>query len=486
MALSRLNSTRDFFRVWFTWKTYSLIIFLVIVGSVMLFSYIYTPTYESTAKILILPKSSAEVVLSAGESDNRILPVSTEDINTEIELLTSNEIITDTVRSFEKDNGMALKAPGSSWADETADFIKKTVSKTLIFLKLKEDLSQFDSSVAELKNSIEVEPVAMSNIILVRLKTELPGKAPIILNRLLEIYMTKHNNAFIKEEGIQFLNNQANDYYNKLGTAEKGHKELQKKWDIVDIKGQKESNIELLAELSMNLKNNELAYEEIKSRITISKEALAKDEKEIVITKELQTIPSIAEMEKSIVSLLVTRTEMLKSFNPASREYRDLENQIEALWGEVKKEIIKAVKTDEMELAILKNKQAFLRGKIAGLQKETNTLNERELALTNLEREIKLLENNYVLYASKTENARIYREQRKQDLANVYTADKASIPVKPAFPNRLLMLFVSVITGLFAALGSPFLLEFLDHRLKTPSEVEHILSLPVISSFIEE
>ena len=486
MALSRLNSTRDFFRVWFTWKTHSFIVFLIIVGSVMLFSYIYTPTYESTAKVLILPKTNAEVVLSAGESDNRILPVSTEDINTEIELLTSNEIIIDTVRSFENDNGLALKAPDNSWVDKTADFIKKTVSKTLIFLKLKENLSLFDSSVAELKNSIEVEPVAMSNIILIRLKTELPEKAPIILKRLLEIYMTKHNNAFIKEEGIQFLNNQTNDYYNKLESAEKGHKELQKKWDIVDLKRQKESNIELLAELSMNLKNNELAYEEIKSRIIILKEVMAKNEKEIVITKEMQTIPSIEELGKSIVPLLVKRSDMQKSFNPASREYRDLESQIEALWGEVKKEIIKAVKTEEMEMEILKNKQVLLKGKIAGLKEETNTLNEREMTLNNLEREIKLLENNYVLYASKTEDARINREQRKQDLANVYIADKASMPVKPDFPKRLLMLFVSVTTGLFAALATPFLLEFLDHRLKTPSEVEHILSLPVICSFIDE
>ncbi len=48
------------------------------------------------------------------------------------------------------------------------------------------------------------------------------------------------------------------------------------------------------------------------------------------------------------------------------------------------------------------------------------------------------------------------------------------------------MLIISVFVGFFAALGTPFLLEFLDHRLKSPDEVEDLLSLPVISFFTEE
>ena len=66
----------------------------------MLFSYIYTPYYEATAKIVLLPKTSVGEIISAGAEDDRVFPVSIEDINTEIELLTSDDVLRDTVKSF--------------------------------------------------------------------------------------------------------------------------------------------------------------------------------------------------------------------------------------------------------------------------------------------------------------------------------------------------------------------------------------------------
>jgi uncharacterized protein involved in exopolysaccharide biosynthesis len=199
----------------------------------------------------------------------------------------------------------------------------------------------------------------------------------------------------------------------------------------------------------------------------------------------MRTFPSIVELEKSITSLLVKRSEIRINFTPSSRVYKEVESQIEVLRGEIRNEIIKSIKTDELELKILLTKQKSLKNKIDGLQGEADSLNQKERILKELEREVELFRNNYMLYASKTEEARIYSEREKLDLANVSIADKADMPVTPAFPNRILMLVISVIVGFFAALGIPFLLEFLDHRLKSPDEVEALLSLPVVCAFPE-
>ena len=488
MALTRLQSTRDFIRIWFIWKTNAVIIFLLIIGLVMLFAYGYTPDYESTAKILLLPRTSEGTIVSAGRDETRVASVSMEDINTEIELLTSGDVIKDTVRSFMKNGGgggFSLKLPSTTWCDHVVDFIKKAINEILIFVGLMERLSPFDGNVNLLSNSIEVEPVAMSNIILVTLTAERPKAAAVVLDRLLDTYVKHHSSAFTKEERTRFFEEQASGYRVKLEAAEKKLKEFQAKSSIVDLAKQNEANIELLSDLRRELTEAEVLYDEIRSRIQILRKSLAENEHDIVITEAMRTIPSIVELEKSITSLLVKRSEIGSNFTPSSRVYKEVESQIEVLRGEIRNEIIKSIKTDELELKILLTKQKSLKNKIDGLQGEADSLNQKERILKELEREVELFRNNYMLYASKTEEARIYSEREKLDLANVSIADKADVSVTPVFPNRILMLVISVIVGFFAALGIPFLLEFLDHRLKSPDEVEALLSLPVVCAFPE-
>ncbi len=136
-----------------------------------------------------------------------------------------------------------------------------------------------------------------------------------------------------------------------------------------------------------------------------------------------------------------------------------------------------------MEFEALKNKAKFLGQQIEKLQTKVNLLNQQEKTIDELTREVRLLRNNYMLYAAKTENAKIHRASLKQDLANVSIADKANIPLEPDFPNRLLMLIISIFVGIFAAIGTPFLLEFLDHSLKLPEDVKDYLALPVLCTF---
>jgi uncharacterized protein involved in exopolysaccharide biosynthesis len=475
---------RDFFRIWFYWKNQAALIFILIVGVVMLFSYAYTPVYQSSAKILLLPRTSEGLIISAGTDETRVTPVSTQDLNTEIELLTNEEVIRETVRSFQK-RGMGLKSQNKPWLAKIGGGAKKALNEFLIFFKLKNRISSFDANVMHLRGALKIEPVAMSNVIYVTLRSEQPKAASVVLDRLLAIYIKHHNEVFSKEGGIEFYQERSTDYGKKLDLAEKRLKAFQQKWNIIDLKSQNESNIRLLADLSQKLNDIEISNDEAQSSISMLRRSLNENKKDIFITKEMRTIPAIVELEKGLVPLLIKRSEILKSFTPSSREYRSIQNQIEILREEIKKEIVKAIKTDEFELENLKIKQASLQKKIETLQQDAISLNQKERMLNNLERELELHKNNYILYANKTEDARIYSERKKRNLANVSIANKASVPVKPVFPNKFLMLFISVFVGFFAALGTPFILEFLDHRIKTSHDVEYHLSLPVICALSE-
>ena len=182
---------------------------------------------------------------------------------------------------------------------------------------------------------------------------------------------------------------------------------------------------------------------------------------------------------------MIKRSEILKRYTRSSREYRNINSQIEILRGEIRNEVTKAIKTDELEFDSLRVKQKSFEEKIDTLRKEVGLMSQKKMDLKELEREIELYRQNYILYSSKTEEARIYGARQKHDLANISIANRPTVPVEAVFPKRLLILVISFFVGFFAALGMPFLLEALDRRLKTAKDVKEQLDLPVICSFAE-
>ncbi len=483
MSLRNLNSTKDFFRVWFTWKSQAIIAFASIVGTIMFFSYIWTPTYESTAKLMLLPKTGEGAIISTGKEDMRILPVSMEDMNTEIELLLSDRVMIDTIKSFKGAGGLGLKSPDDTWYAKAAAGLKKTMKETILLLGLKKRLSPFDAKVVLLKNSIEVEPVAASNIILVTLSAEVPKAAAVVLNRLLETYINHHSQVFTKQEGVSFFKEQEDAYNARLDAAESKLKEFQSKWNILDLANQKGAKIALLSTLTEELSNVELEIVSIEEKTIKLKNAFKDTKKELLISKEMRSIPTIVELGKNMVPLLVKRSEIMTSFQANSTERENIQGQIDMLQQEIRSEVKKAIESDELELETLRDKAKFIRQEIERSRAKMNLLSQQEKTINKLTREVQLLKNSYMLYSAKTENAKIHRESLKQDLANVSIADEADVPLEPSFPNRLLMLVISIFVGVFAAIGTPFLLEFLDHSLKMPEDVDDSLSLPVLCTF---
>jgi uncharacterized protein involved in exopolysaccharide biosynthesis len=484
VALTKLTSARDFLKVWFYWRKHALFIFFLIVAVVLAYSYFATPVYESTAKVLLLPRSSESTIISSGSGteENRITPLSAEDINTEIELLKSDSVLKETVLSVFNKN-IVLNNQQKNVTSHIISVMAAGFNETLLFLGLKQEISEFDSNVFLLKKSVEVKAVPRSNIIRVILRSESPQTAATVLNTLLETYIKHHNDVFTKEEGGKFFLDQAEDYHEKLKFAEQKLKQYEQKWNIVDLKSQNEANIELLSETRKELNSIEISIDEAESRLTILKKSLGKNHSGVIITKEMRTIPAIVELEKATIPLLLKRSEILKTYTPESREYRDIQLQITALRKEMRAEVLKAIQTDELELESLQIRKNSLENKIRNLMTEANNLSQKENELKNLEREVNLFHDNYILYASKAEDARIYNERKKRHLANVNIADRANIPLKPAFPKKILLILSALLIGLFAALGLPFVLNLLDQRIKTANEAEELLSLPVICSF---
>lgn len=71
---------------------------------------------------------------------------------------------------------------------------------------------------------------------------------------------------------------------------------------------------------------------------------------------------------------------------------------------------------------------------------------------------------------------------RIMQVDNVVVVDPANIPGGPVKPQKMLIVAVAGFLGLMTSLLLAFLLEYLDNTLKTPSDIERYLDLPVLAA----
>lgn len=63
---------------------------------------------------------------------------------------------------------------------------------------------------------------------------------------------------------------------------------------------------------------------------------------------------------------------------------------------------------------------------------------------------------------------------------SVSVIDTAVAPDQPVKPKKTLNVLIALVVGLMASVGLAFLLEYLDNTIKSSSDVENILGLPVL------
>lgn len=471
MAITTLRTKRDFARIWFFWKIPAITVFCLIVVSICLYSFTRTPQYMSTAKVLLLPKTNDELVVSAGQGDRQydIQRVTGNDINTAVELIKSVEVLNKTARYFNRKD-----VPGGD--DESPSLGKRPgggVARTM------------DKETTDLLSALTVEPIYSSNMISVSLQSPDQFLVAEKLNKMLEIYIDYHKSMYLREGSEAFYDGQKQLYAQKLKEARQRLRQYSQYNDITNMEGQINANIQLITDFNGELQNLEVSIAENEAKIRMLERGLNIQGNEVTLSKEMRNMPVIVELARGLVPLLIKRTEISKTFTRESREYRQIDDQIAMLRQEIAKESMNAAKTDRLEIMALKSRREELAKRIEDLKEKNKRFDEKRQELNALELDLQVAKQNYLLYGTKAEDSRLYIMRDKANLSNVVIAEYAVTPSKASSPNRLLAFQVSVILGLFAALILPFILETLDHKIKTEDDVQNALAVPVVCTYNE-
>ena len=207
----------------------------------------------------------------------------------------------------------------------------------------------------------------------------------------------------------------------------------------------------------------------------------------------------LSNLKSTLNTLELQRTGLMAKYDPSYRLVQEVEQQI----AETKAAIVAQEKgqlkddtTDrnpvyawaDQELTKAKAALPPLQAQkdanavnVATYNREALAYNEGEIKSSDLMREVKAEEQNYLLYLGKREQTRISDKLDEERVLNVVLAEPPTIPLVPTYSPLLLVIVSFLLAGL-VSVGTALTADYLDSSFRTPDEVKEILRIPVFAS----
>ena len=453
-----------------------LITFVMVVIAVAV-SGVWIPKYEAQMKILALRERSDAMVTPTPNAPTQYSggEVSEEDLNSEVELLNSNDLLRKVVLS----TGLS-GPPGSSNEPEPELRIAKAVRK--------------------LSKDLKIEPIRKSNVISVSYDARNPKMAESVLQALSAAYMEKHLEVHRSSGEFKFFDQQTAQYKQELTQAQGKLTDFTKATGAVSAELERDAALRRSDDFDSVARQAQTTVLETEQRISALQAELRSIKPRITTAVRSGDNPQLMEQLKStLLNLEIKRTELLTKFKPTYPLVQEVDAQIAdaktAISGEESKPIrdvtsdqnpdYQWVQTEltraQTDLSGLRARAAATAAVAAKYHEQAEHLDQDMVTQQNLQQAVQTEDDDYLLYQRKREEARISDALDQGGFLNVVLAEP---PVVPALPKRSpisVALLTLLLAGTFS-LSTAFALDFIDPKVRTPEELDGDFGMPVLAA----
>lgn len=481
-------SARDVASVLFRHKLLICATFLTVALGSGVVAFLLPNEYESRMKILVKNTRSDVPITPERTTGSGGIPfvneVSENQINSEIELLTSQDLLKQVVTEC------------GLYKSDTSIFARlglKEVNRT--------QAAQVEEASRRLAKDLVITPVKKANIIDVKYSSSSPQMAAAVLRKVQDLYLEKHLKLHRPPGTYDFFKTKADEYEGELQAAEKERSNFQQSMNVISLTQQKEQTVQKLAEARSKLMETKAYLREVNDRIAKVEQQLQSLQPRIVTqSRALPNQYSAERLNTLMVELQNRRTQLLTKFRADDRLVREVDQQIKttrAALEKASKETLTEQSTDlnplrqtlETELARGRVDQAGAEGRhemlmaqVAQYEAQLSRLEGSTAAYEDLNRKVKQSDDSYQLYKQKEEEARITDELDQNKITNVSVAEAPAQPQIPVRPNRPLNLILGVVLGALLSIGSVFIAELMHDTVLTPRELEVLTGKRVLVS----
>lgn len=471
-----LPSLRDVVAVLFRQRVAMLIAFIAVVVLVAV-SGLWIPKYEAQMKILALRQRSDAIVTASANAPVQFNgdQVSEEDLNSEVELLNSEDLLRKVVLTT------GLAGGGKMTLDRADDLRVAT-------------------AVHKLSHDLKIEPVRKTNVISLSYRNRDPEMAAAVLKALAASYMEKHLEMHRPSGELKFFDQLTKQYKQGLDQAQQKITDFTNGTGVVSAQLERDASLQQSDSFDATARQAQTAMLETEQRVRVLQAQLQSMKPRMTTVVRTADNPELLQQLKStLLNLELKRTELLTKYEPTYRLVQEVDQQITDAKNTIRAEENKPIRDEttdqdpdyqwvraeltkaQADFSGLKERSAAAAAIAAKYHKDAQRLDQSMVVQQNLLQDAKTQEENYLLYEHKREEARISNALDQRGILNVALAEQ---PIVPALPSRspLSVVLLTLLLAGTVSVSTAFVVDLMDPTFRTPDELAGYLGAPVLGA----
>jgi uncharacterized protein involved in exopolysaccharide biosynthesis len=440
------------------------------------------PEYESTMKVLVKRERMDPVMSPSANASSQATPVVTEDeLNSEVEILKSRDLLEDVVVA----SGLVGAAPGAAPADSGNSESRLEVAR----------------AVTALEGNLAIVPLRRTTVIQVTYRSPDPELAARVLANLAKLYVEKHLSVHRPAGAHDFFVEQTRTFGAELQEAESRLAAFSRTQRVISPAAERDSALQRLAEFEAAAQQTRAAIAESDQRIsTLDAQIATTPSRQTTSISTSENGDLIRGLKGKLLELELKEAELLRKF---TLEYPPVQ-QVMAEIAQIRTALTDAQATPVSTETTDRNPtHQWLRDERARVATDRNAQQARAQALERtiaeyrasaqhldgaraqqeeLLRSVKAAAEGYQLYQQKQEEARISDALDRTRIANVSLAEEPTVPTAPANSGRRTLLALAAVAAIAASAMIVLLLDRLNPYFRTPDDVEAFLGVPVLAT----
>ena len=475
---------RDYLRIISKRRNLVVAVFLVVVVVAVLKTVATTPLYQATTRVLIEKAINAKFI-DQGAAYRSWDPYFLE---TQMEVIKSKAVALRVVEKLrlediyynyfpkQKPKEGLLERLGTLFSDNDSESGVK--AKSVAAMTPEEKVGWLNGIAGQIRGGLSVAPINDTNVFRINFVSTNPEFAALIANAVSNAYIEKMLEMKLNSTrvALAWMTEKAEEEAAKLESAEGKLQAYMEKNQIVTIENRLAVTPQELSQISTQLitaeskrKENEARYRQV-SRIAGQPDA-AESVPAIAANPGLQTLRAeIFKAEQAI-------RELSNKFGRKHPTMIKANNDLQALQKKRRQEIARLIEGIRNDYELSRANEKSLSEQLQRVKTEALQLNQKFIQFGALRREV---ETNQQLYDSLMIKIKEQSLTQETQPVNLWVVEDATTPRSPISPRKARNLMLGIVLGLMLGIGLAFFLDYLDHSIKDPLEVERRLGTAVL------
>jgi uncharacterized protein involved in exopolysaccharide biosynthesis len=460
---------------------------LLVFGVIALGSIMWAPTYESVSEILV-QSNRAQLVVSPGLREDaanqatQTVPVGEQDLNSEVELLTSPILIQQALAGLKSN-------PRSGGLRNLVASVVNLPDEAYLALHGGPRASSNQEAIQKVSNHLSATVIKRSNIIEVEIRSHDAAWAQAFLAQLMTSYLALHGRLSQNPQAQEFFQQQRDLLDQRLRQSEKELRGAQLQTGIAQFSEQQQALINQLSTAEASYRASGVQLDSTTQQIASEEAELAQTpERQIKESKTVQNY-ALQQLKPQMLQLETQRAELLTRYQPGSERIRQIDAKLKAghdILTREKESNIQETTTDvnpnwqaldadltkaRAQAASYKAAQTTEAAQVAALRGQLTTMTSDGVTIETMQRQVDSDKEAYLSYVRKGEEARASEALNQSRILNVSVVQAPTAPIEPVSPRIMLNLITGLLFALILAAAAAYWSEEYDPRICSTASI---------------